>query len=160
MYSAWLAAVDKGDSALSVAVPLEVWAGLAVSLLLGLAGSRVLSAFINNHWKSKSWRKGNNRKDARAALESLRTARNAYRQYGSGGKAVDPKRDRALDAIYTDLHISAAATTDGNILELVKEYVEIGQRYASRDVDTSTEDEELAFSKVVEELRAFSRKKN
>ncbi|MCS5715116.1 hypothetical protein NVV95_11190 [Herbiconiux sp. CPCC 205716] len=144
----------------NVAVPPEFWWGLIGSLLVGLAGSRVISALVNNSWKSSSRRRTNNRKDASATLEALRRGRNAYRKYGSGGKAVDSKRDAHLDEIYTDIIISAARTTDAEVVELAKKYIEVGQKYASKDVFTSTEHEEVAFIAVVERIREFSRKKN
>lgn len=145
--------MGRMDGIIAALAKANVWQ-LAGAVLVVVAGSSAVSAWITGSFESRRASKSFKREVRAAALDAASTAYSAYVRFGSAMNPVlyDEARDKKLAAVSAVVQAKVAAIGSTGLLELAVTLVEVGELFAGQNEDTSVQVVHDAFAELVFEI--------
>lgn len=128
----------------------ELWQ-IGIAAVLVVAGSSAASAWISGLFASRKDNKAFKREVRERALKTIGEAYAVYLQYGNQAvqPAVDAERDQKVAYASSTLEVAVAAVGQTSLLVPAANLAELGELFASKDVDTSVQQVQSALQALI-----------
>lgn len=141
------------DKLLEALANLDVWQ-VAAAILVVVAGSSALSAWITGGFESHRLSKTFRREVRAKALEAVGDAYATYTRYGNAVSppVVNEKRDQQVAAASAIMQARVAAIGATSLLSVASKLVIEGESFASQDEETNITTVEATFVSLITEI--------
>ncbi|QHC61728.1 hypothetical protein GSU69_02795 [Rathayibacter festucae] len=155
-----LKAVSDGLEGGGLTVGLDVgsYAGIGLTILIALLGSRVLGTWLGGMIENGRLERGFSREDANAAIAALTKLHVAYSKWSAKGR-LSTKEEAARDLEVENLAalcLGACALTGVKNLNSASSYRSLGDQWVSLDPDASRDDLDDRYLKLLRALSVHS----